>query len=230
MGFLSSPSILMKFAPGPLIDQLAVLVKFKETWTSSLSSDGEHSLKATKLSFGSSFFLKHETTFSWGYPAPPAKAPLEKAPTHSCILERHLSLGSAVWPQNLSPISSPGGRGAVRWLTGNFRCNKKLVWGNVVPALVKVLGGSERGKGKLWGAGGGKWCPFPLVTGGWLGQHQAAAAASRAPGKGETIKLPPVSQAPQLSDVNNSSRRLQARSRQLIVFIKFMFLAFSFFF
>lgn len=53
---------------------------------------------------------------------------------------------------------------------------------------------------------------------------------SRAPGRSKTIKLPPISQAPQLSDVNNSSRRLQARSRQLIVFIKFMFLAFAFFF
>lgn len=60
----------------------------------------------------------------------------------------------------------------------------------------------------------------------WLGQHQAAAAASRAPARSETIKLPPFSQALQLSGVNNSSRRLQARSRQLIVFIKFMFLAF----
>lgn len=59
-----------------------------------------------------------------------------------------------------------------------------------------------------------------------LGQHQAAGAALRAPGRSETIKLPPVSQALQLSDVNNSSRRLQARSQQLIVFIKFMFLAF----
>lgn len=50
------------------------------------------------------------------------------------------------------------------------------------------------------------------------------------PGRSKTIKLPRVSQAPQLSDVNNSSRRLQARSRQLIIFIKFMFFFFYFFF
>lgn len=50
MGLLSSPSLLMKFPPGPLIDQLAVLVEFKEAWTSLLSSDGGPQIQRSQLS------------------------------------------------------------------------------------------------------------------------------------------------------------------------------------